>query len=95
MIQLGFIGPTTVTAVTVSAANVFEAQNPTPASSKRYRLLAVSDVGINLARNADATADSFYVPAGTIAEVNVFAGDRLSAILAGDTDGSVWVMQAE
>jgi hypothetical protein len=94
-INLEFIGTTTVTPVTDSAADVFTSTSPTPAGSKRYRLLVVSDVGIQLARNADADSDAFYVPADTIVEVSVFGGDRLSAILAGDTDGSVWVVQAE
>ncbi|MGH6870044.1 MAG: hypothetical protein ACREHE_00940 [Rhizomicrobium sp.] len=90
-ISLGFIGKTTVTAVTDTAADVFTAGNPTPASSKRYRLLIVSDVDVHLNRNADADSDtSMLIPADTIVEVSVFGGDRLSAIIAGETDGSVW-----
>jgi hypothetical protein len=94
-INLGFIGTTTVTPVTVSAADVFTSESPTPAASKRYRLLVVSDVAVHLNRNADADSDSFLIPASTIIEVSVFAGDRLSAVVAVETDGSVWVMQAE
>lgn len=98
MICFGSIGVTTVTAVTDSPVDVYTAVDVTNAAGiKRYRLLVSSDVSIHLDRNNDADpSSSARIPAGTIVEVMVFGGDRLSAILAaGESDGSVWVTLAE
>lgn len=92
LICFGFIGTTTVTAVTDTAADAYAADTHA-GTMKRFRLLVSSDRNIHIDRNADADpSSSARLPVGQVAEVFLFGGDRLSVIRAtGETDGSVWV----
>lgn len=96
MICFGYIGVTTVVAVTDAASPAYTADD-SAGDAKRFRLLVSSDKAIHLQRNGDAAPTSApRVPAETIIEVMMFGGDTLSVILAsGETDGSVWITLAE
>lgn len=90
-IRLGFIGATSKLSVATSAAT-FTAPDVYP---KRLRYILLADAAtVHIARNTVATNNDFILPANTLVEIDLFAGETLSYKTSAST-ANLYITQKE